>query len=58
MPSGFSHFVQVVMLAAGAQTLLRRAGAHIIALLQTKEHILELIHAGVGKKQCRIIRRQ
>src|SRR5437660_10511462 len=30
MPRGVSHFIQVVVLAAGAQTLLRRAGADII----------------------------
>src|SRR2546421_3831756 len=46
------------MLAAGAQTFLRRAGADIVALLNSEKHILELIHARVGEQQRRIIRRQ
>ena len=49
MPSGLSHFVEVIVFTAGAQTLLRRASAHVIALLQTEKHILELIHARVGE---------
>ena len=58
MPRRLADFVEVVVLAARAQTFLRRASADIIALLQTKKHILELIHAGVGEKQRRIVRRQ
>src|SRR5205807_10082689 len=50
-----ADFVEVVVLAAGAQTFLRRAGAHIIASLVTEKHIFELIHAGVGKEQRRIV---
>ena len=33
MPRGLADLVQVVMLAAGAHAFLRRAGAHVIALL-------------------------
>src|SRR5207302_8100268 len=55
---GLADFVEIAVLAASAQTFLRRTSAHIIALLQTEKHVLELIHARVGEQQCRIVRGQ
>jgi hypothetical protein len=45
------------MLAADAHTLLRGGGAVVGALLHAQEGILELIHAGVGQEQRRVILR-
>ena len=33
VPRGLADFIEIVMFAAGAQTFLRRAGAHVVALL-------------------------
>ena len=55
MPRGLADFIEIVVFAAGAQALLRRAGAHVVAFLQAQEDILELIHAGVGEEQRRIV---
>src|SRR5690349_7835899 len=58
VPRGFSDFVEVVMLAAGADALLRRCGAHVLALVAPQERIFELIHARVGEQQRGIVRGQ
>src|SRR5260221_11769488 len=58
MPHRLADFVEVVVLAAGAQTFLRRTGAQVLALLDSEKDILELIHAGVSEQQCRIVSRQ
>ena len=58
MPRGLADFVQIVVLAAGAHAFLRRAGAHVVALLDAQKDILELVHAGVGEEQRRIVGRQ
>jgi hypothetical protein len=55
VPRSLADFVEVVVLAAGAQTFLRRAGAHVIALLVPEKHVFELIHARVGEQQRRIV---
>jgi hypothetical protein len=57
MAVGEANVFEVVVLAAGADALLRRGGARIVALLKTEEHILELVHPGVGEEQRGIIRR-
>ncbi len=49
--------LQIVMLAAGAHAFLRRSGAGIGALVETEEHVLELVHARVGEQQRRIFMR-
>ncbi len=46
---GVADVLQIVMLAAGAQAALHGGCAHVIALVATEEHILELHHAGVGE---------
>jgi len=43
------------VLAAGADTLLRAGGALVVALLDAEEDVLELVHAGVGEEQRRIV---
>ena len=58
MPGRLANFIKIVMLAAGSQTFLRRAGAHVIAFLESKKDIFELVHAGVGEEQRGIICRQ
>src|SRR5689334_24254034 len=58
MPRSFSDFVEVVMLAAGADALLRRRGAHVLALFAPEKSIFELIHARVGEQQRGIVRGQ
>src|SRR5262249_34848941 len=34
-----------------AHAFLRRGGARVVALFEAEEHVLELVHLGVGKKQ-------
>jgi hypothetical protein len=46
---------QVVMLAAGADALLRTGGAAVVALFHAQEDVLELVHTGVGEQQRRIV---
>ena len=48
---------KVVVLAAGADALLRSGGARVVALLRAKEKVLELVHAGVGEQQRGIVGR-
>ena len=52
---GVADVVKVVVLAAGADALLGRRGAGVRALVEAEEHVLELVHAGVGKQQRGII---
>ena len=54
---GVSHIFQIVVFTACAHALLGGNGAHIRSLLETQKCLLELIHARIGKKQCRIIGR-
>src|SRR5215813_412229 len=58
MARRLAHFVQVVVLAAGADAFLRRRGALVIAPLGAEEDVFELVHPGVGKEQRRVVRRQ
>ena len=46
---------EIVVLAAGANALLGSRGAGIIAFLNAEKNVLELVHAGVGKQQRRIV---
>ncbi len=55
MAAGEADVLEVVVLAAGADALLRRGGAGVRALLGAEEDVLELVHAGVGEKQRRVI---
>ena len=55
---GLADLVEVVVLAARADALLRRGGARVVALLRAEEHVLELVHPGVGEEQRRVVRGQ
>ena len=55
MPGRIADIVEIVMLAAGSKTFLRRSGAAVGALLDTGEQVLELHHAGTGEHQRRIV---
>src|SRR6185369_2878518 len=55
MPRGFPDFIEVVVFAAGADALLRRRRAHILALLASEKSIFELIHARVSEQQRGIV---
>ena len=57
MPRGVADIVEIVVLAAGAHAFLRGGGAHIGALLDTGEDVLELHHAGIGEHQRRVVAR-
>src|SRR5579863_1543075 len=57
MPARVADVVEIVMLSAGADTLLRGRGTVVIALLDPGEHVLELIHARVGEQQRGVIGR-
>ncbi len=47
--------LQVVVLAAGPDALLRSGGAHVSPFFLAEEAVLELVHAGIGKEQGRIV---
>ncbi len=50
-----AHLLEVVMLAADAQTFLRVGHTLIFRSFVAKNNILELIHSGVGKHQRGVI---
>ncbi len=52
-----ADIVEVVVLAAGADALLRVDGAAVGARAGAQEHILELVHAGVGEQQRGVFQR-
>ena len=56
MAARVADVFQVVMLAAGADALLGRGGARVFAFFHAQEDVLELVHAGVGEQQRRIVR--
>jgi len=55
MASGAADVLEIVVLAASAHALLAGGGAHILALLVAEEAVLELVHAGVGEEQGRVV---
>ena len=57
VPPREADVFEVVMLAAGAYTLLRGGRARVGALLGTKEDVLELVHPRVGKEQRGVVGR-
>jgi hypothetical protein len=54
---GVADIVQVVVLAAGPDALLRRGRARMRRGLGAREHVLERHHAGVDEQQGRIVLR-
>jgi hypothetical protein len=57
MARGVAHVVQIVVLAARAHAFLRRGRAHVVAMLDAGEQVLELDHARVREHQRRIVAR-
>jgi hypothetical protein len=55
MPPGEAHLLEIVVLAAGADALLRGDGAAVVPVLLAEEDALELDHAGIGEQQGRIV---
>ena len=55
---GVADVLEVVVLAARAHALLGRAGTAVGPLLAAGEHVLELVHAGVGEQQRAVAGRQ
>ncbi len=54
VPERRPDVVEVVVLAADAHALLRRRRARVGAALPSEEHVLELVHPGVGEEQRRV----
>jgi hypothetical protein len=54
---GVADIVEVVVLAAGAHAFLRGGRAHVVAVLEPGEEVLELHHAGIGEHQRRVVAR-
>ena len=52
-----ADIVEVVVLAAGAHAFLRSRGAAVGPLLDAREDVLELHHAGIGEHQRRVVAR-
>src|SRR5208337_2959023 len=46
MAIGKAYVFEIVVLAAGTHAFLRRRSSRVLALLQSKENVLELVHAG------------
>ena len=57
MAAGVADVVEIVVLAAGADALLRSGGARVIALFEAGEDVLELVHARVGEEQRGVVGR-
>ena len=57
VPRRIAHVVEVVVLAPGPHALLAGRGAHVVALLDAGEDVLELHHAGVGEHERRVVAR-
>ncbi len=55
MPERRPDVVEVVVLAADAHALLRRRRPLVVARLLPQEHVLELVHPGVGEEQRRVV---
>src|SRR5690606_32584010 len=55
VPRRVADVLQVVVLATGAHTLLAACRAGVGPLFQPQETVLELVHAGIGKQQRRIV---
>src|SRR5580698_4036045 len=55
--AGETDVLQIVVLAAGADTLLRSGGAVVVTALNPKEDVFKLVHPRVGKQQGGVVRR-
>ena len=55
--SGVADVFEIVVLAPGAHAALRGDGPLVAGVLSAKQGVLELVHAGVGEQQGRIVTR-
>ena len=57
MPVRVAHLLEIVVLAAGTNALLRRGRPAVSTrrLLESKEDLLELHHSGVREQERRVI---
>ncbi len=55
MAAGVADVIEVVMLASRADAFLGGCRAGIIAPFLSKEDVLELVHAGIGEQQSRVV---
>ena len=55
--AGEADVFEIVVLAAGAHTLLRSGGAVVVTALDAEKDVFELVHARIGEQQCGVIRR-
>src|ERR1043166_590526 len=58
MPGRLADLIEIVVLAAGTKTFLRRRRPLVIALLEAQKNVLELIHTCIDEQQRRVIRGQ
>ena len=56
MESGVAYLFEIVVLAAGANALLRCDSPFVSPVLETLEDPFELNHSGVGEQQSRVVR--
>ena len=56
--AGVADVLQIIVLAARADTFLRSGGAGVVAVFESEEDFLELVHARVGEQQRRVVRRE
>jgi len=56
MAASVADVFEVVVLAAGADAFLGGGSARVVALFQSEEGVLELVHACVGEQEGGIIR--
>src|SRR5207249_2087249 len=52
---GEADVLEIVVLSARAHALLAGGGAAVVAALAAGEDVLELVHAGVGEEQRRVV---
>ena len=49
-----TDIIEVIMLATRSQTLLDTCSPFYGSLFVTQKNVLELVHAGIGKEECRV----
>src|SRR5262249_20545002 len=57
VPVREADVLEIVVLAAGADALLRSGCAVVVALLETEKDVFELVHPGVGEQKSGIVLR-
>ena len=55
VPGGITHVIEIIVFAASTDALLSGGCALVWTLIKAQKDILKLIHACIGKQQCRVI---